>query len=77
MVLPDHKVAKSSKEILSAAFIATWPAIGWGPAVNAHRGLCSFDFGNGFALFIAMLGYIQLSVVLTSFIEDTREDWID
>ena len=53
--------------ILSAAFIAAWPAIGWG-RVNAHRGLCSFDFGSGFALFIAILGYIQLSVVLTSFI---------
>ena len=27
-----------------------------------------FDFGSGFALFIAILGYIQLAVVLTSFI---------
>ena len=26
------------------------------------------DFGSGFALFIAILGYIQLAVVLTSFI---------
>ena len=53
--------------ILSAAFIAAFPAIGWGRD-NAHRGLCSFDFGSTFALFIAILGYIQLSVVLTSFI---------
>ena len=27
-----------------------------------------FDFGSGFALYIAILGYIQLAVVLTSFI---------
>ena len=27
-----------------------------------------FDFGSGFALFIDILGYIQLAVVLTSFI---------
>ena len=27
-----------------------------------------FDFGSGFALFIAILGYIELAVVLTSFI---------
>ena len=28
--------------ILSAAFVAAWPAIGWG-RVKAYRGLCSFD----------------------------------
>ena len=53
--------------IFSAAFIAALPAISW-ERVNAHRGLCSFDFGSSFALFIAILGYIQLAVVLTSFI---------
>ena len=68
--------------ILSAAFIAAFPAIGWG-RVNAHRGLCSFDFGSGFALFIAILGYIQLlwcwPALSLSHLkwEDTREDWID
>ena len=51
---------------LLAAFISTWPLLGWGH-VYPHRGLCSFDFGGSFALLIATLGYIQLVVVLTSF----------
>ena len=58
--------------ILSAAFISAWPAMGWG-RVYPHRGLCSFDFGSSFALFIAILGYIQLAVVLTSFIAVSRK----
>ena len=53
--------------VLSAAFISSWPAMGWG-RVYPHRGLCSFDFGGSFALLIAILGYVQLAVVLTSFI---------
>ena len=53
--------------VLSAAFISSWPAMGWG-RVYPHRGLCSFDFGGSFALLIAILGYVQLVVVLTSFI---------
>ena len=39
----------------------------WGQ-VYPHRGLRSFDFGGSFALLIAILGYVQLVVVLTSFI---------
>ena len=53
--------------VLSAAFISSWPAMGWG-RFYPHRGLCSFDFGGSFALLIAILGYGQLVVVLTSFI---------
>lgn len=51
---------------LLAAFISTWPLLGWGH-VYPHRGLCSFDFGGSFAFLIATLGYIQLVVVVTSF----------
>ena len=56
--------------VLSAAFISSWPALGWG-RVLPHRALCSFDFGGGFALFIAFLGYIQLFFVLGSFVAVT------
>jgi len=41
--------------------------------VYRHRGICSFDFGGSFALLIAILGYIQLVVVLTSFIVVSRK----
>lgn len=58
--------------ILSAGFISTLPAMGWG-RVYRHRGICSFDFGGSFALLIAILGYIQLVVVLTSFIAVARK----
>lgn len=58
--------------VLSAAFISTWPLLGWG-RVYPHRGLCSFDFGGSFALLIAILGYIQLVVVLTSFLAVLRK----
>jgi len=59
--------------IMSAAFISSWPAMGWGQ-VCPHRGLCSFDFGGSFALLIAILGYIQLVVVLTSFIAVSKNE---
>lgn len=52
---------------LSAAFIAAWPAIGWGE-VYPHMGICSFDFGGSYAIFIALLGYFQLIIVLCCFI---------
>ncbi|KAJ7382551.1 hypothetical protein OS493_034187 [Desmophyllum pertusum] len=58
--------------LLSAAFISVLPAMGWG-RVYPHRGICSFDFGGSFALLIAILGYIQLAVVLTSFIAVARK----
>lgn len=58
--------------VLSAAFISLWPAMGWG-RVYPHRGLCSFDFGSSFALFIAILGYVQLVVVLTSLFAVSRK----
>lgn len=57
---------------LFAAFMSALPAMGWG-RVYRHRGICSFDFGGSFALLIAVLGYIQLAVVLTSFIAVARK----
>lgn len=58
--------------VLIAAFMSALPAMGWGQ-VYRHRGICSFDFGGSFALLIAILGYIQLVVVLTSFIAVARK----
>ena len=58
--------------ILSAGFISALPAMGWG-RVYRHRGICSFDFGGSFAILIAILGYIQLVVVQTSFIAVARK----
>ena len=58
--------------ILSAGIISALPTMGWGQ-VFRHRGICSFDFGGSFALLIAILGYIQLVVVLTGFIAVSRK----
>ena len=58
--------------VLFAAFMSALPAMGWGQ-VHRHRGICSFDFGGSFALLVAILGYIQLVVVLTSFIAVARK----
>ena len=58
--------------VLSAAFTSALPAVGWGK-VLPHKGICSFDFGGSYALFIAILGYIQLVMVLTCFIAVARK----
>ena len=58
--------------IFSAGIISALPAMGWGQ-VYRHRGICSFDFEGTFALLIAILGYIQLMVVLASFMAVSRK----
>ena len=58
--------------ICSAGIISALPTMGWGQ-VYRHRGICSFDFGGTFALLIAILGYVQLIVVLASFIAVSRK----
>ena len=58
--------------VSSAAFISAFPAMGWG-RVLTHRGVCSFNFDGGFAQFIAILGYVQLLIVLSCFVAVARK----
>ena len=57
--------------MMSAAFVAAWPAMGWGQ-VFPHMAICSFDFGGNFAYIIAFLGYAQLIIVMSCFVAVAR-----
>ena len=53
--------------ILAAIIIASMPFAGWSK-VYPFDAVCSFDFGSSYAILIAVLGYVQLVIVLISYI---------
>ena len=61
-------IKRWTKAVISIAVLVAFVPLTGVTTVIPYQAVCSFDFGSGYAVFIASIGYLQLVIVLICYI---------